>query len=431
MFGKGALIFVVGLGVIFASYQAKLNRLMVRAGDNFNYHYVHHMVHEASTSAMNFGINEVWANDTDSLDIDVVMPPCTSLVQIRPIGLDTIRVTVNSRTRLFVDEYYSQHGDLFPVQDSMFAIFDYYVPLNRYFWFTNFEQMSSGTPIYWTSNDTMWGPMHTNGTLRTSGSPVFYGKATARNGIDPDPTTSSANFYGGYEVGIDASIPTDMSIITDAANMDGAAINQKARYDTKLWLEFLPNGKVIRAVENTSTWPTDPADLDTFDVSYLAPHGVITSTEDIHIKGTLNGAVTLYASDTYSDIHIEDDIVYADDPNTNPNSDDILGLVARDDIWITDNTANSDGVDIQAALMSITGSFGAENYASRAAAPDPLQVMGSIIQDRRGPVGTFNSSTQTIVSGFAKRYRYDPRFSSMNPPRFPFIRELQLVSWWE
>ena len=48
-----------------------------------------------------------------------------------------------------------------------------------------------------------------------------------------------------------------------------------------------------------------------------------------------------------------------------------------------------------------------------------LHVYGGIIQYFRGPVGTFNISTGSPITGFKKDYRYDPRFAFIRPPLFP------------
>jgi len=145
------------------------------------------------------------------------------------------------------------------------------------------------------------------------------------------------------------------------------------------------------------------------------------------VKGILNGELTIYAGD---DIFIDDDVVYADDPNTNPDSDDLLGLVAGDKVFVTDNAPNNNDLNIQACLMAVNGKFTAENYSTRPVAGE-LRVTGSIVQNQRGPVGTFSRWTGSITHGFSKRYKYDPRLYSKSPPYYPYIRHLHLVSWWE
>jgi len=423
MFGKGALIFVAGFSLVFGMYQAKLNRLAVSASDNFNYHYMNSFVHEASMTAMNFAINDVWANDTDSTNFSVYQAPCSSAVIIRPIGSDTIKVKVTTKGKVFIDDYYEKHSSLFTMVDSIMAYFSYQIPMSKYFWFTNNEGN-----VFWFEGDTVWGPIHTNKNLKTWGNAVFYGKVTARRGITPDPSSAAnqADYFGGWEVGVDAAVPTDMTHLVSAAQtgnggipgLGGAAYNTMSLYNAELELEFFSNGTVRRDVSGT---------VDTVAVATIAPTGVIHCTEDVHVSGTFNGELTIYSED---DVWIDDDIVYADDPLVNSSSDDILGLVAVDDIIVTDNAANNSDCEIQACIMSIGGSFQAEDHNTRGIAGD-LEVTGSIVQHQRGPVGTFNAGTGMMTNGFSKKYYYDPRLVGLSPPNYPYVRSLRLVSWWE
>ena len=91
---------------------------------------------------------------------------------------------------------------------------------------------------------------------------------------------------------------------------------------------------------------------------------IATSEGDIHVRGTVDGMVTVYSA---GHIWIDDDIVYADDPRDG-ESDDILGLMAYKSVTVTDNAANNDGhVWIDATIGSMTTELppGADgNYAS-------------------------------------------------------------------
>lgn len=418
MFGKGALIWVAGFAMIFSLYSQKLNRLAVTAGDNFNEHYMSTLNHESAMSAMNMAVNDVWANDTDSADMAIYAPPCTSLVTIRPIGLDTIVVRVRSRTQYFDDEYYATDSSTVTLEDSMFAYFSYSTPVSRYFWYTN-----SDAGVYWITGDTVWGPIHCNHVLRTNGNPVFYGKVTARLGISPNPggRGNRADFYGGWEVGVDAALPTDMSPLITAANTGngGAPTNTKCVYDQPLELEFLANGDVIRSVGGGAP--------DTVTITTIAPTGVIYCSDEIRVKGVLNGQLSVYSDD---DIFIDDDLTYAVNPITDPTSDDIMGLISGNgDVIMTDNAPNNSDIDLHATVICPNGSFYAENYNTRPIA-GVLSLVGSIAQGERGPVGTFGWGS-SINHGFSKRYYYDERLQSMSAPYFPYVRVLRLVTWWE
>jgi hypothetical protein len=419
MLGKGALIIVFAFVVAVSGYQVKLNNAVVATRDNFNQHYSRVVVHENSLSAMNLGINEVWANKTTNANFTVAARNCTSDVAISPLGTDSILLKVTSRTYVYDEDHIAKYGKPYQMLDSVIALFDAGMPISKYFWYTDDEK-----GVFWITGDTVWGPMHTNKTLKTKGKPVFYGKVTAFLGISPEPwkPASKAEFLGGWEIGMEVDMPTDMTPLLNAANAgNGAApMNTKSLYDKEVEFDFQADGSVIRTV--------DGGPPDTTTVANIAPTGAIYGTDDIRVKGTFNGQLTIY---TDKEIWIDDDIVYADNPLSNPNSDDILGLVAKNFINITDNAANNSGdVNIQATILAIDGSYQAENYNTRPPG-NTIQLTGSVAQYHRGPVGTFNGSG-TLMSGFYKNYRYDGRLNTIAAPHFPTIVDnLRLVEWWE
>jgi hypothetical protein len=417
MFGKGSLIIVIGFVMAFSIYQLKLSKAVNATTDNFNYYYIRSLVHEEALSAMNFGINKVWADNVTSANFTTVANGCTSQVAIYPSSQDTVTLKVKSWNYVFEDEYYAQHQQPLKLEDSVFAYFSYVMPISRYFWFTNNE-----ANVYWVTGDTVWGPVHTNNVIRTTGAPVFYGKVTAYQGISPNPTkwTNKAKYYGGWEIGVYMDIPTDMSHLITAATTGngGAPINTKCLYDQTTTFDFIYDGRVARTVG------ANPP--DTVLVSDIAPTGVIYSTAEVRVKGVLQGQLTIY---TATNVWIDDDIVYASNPLINPSSSDFLGLVAENNVYVTDNAPNNNNVNIQASMMAVHGWFTAENYASRPIA-GALYVTGSIAQEKRGAVGVL-AGWGGIKSGFYKRYHYDARLASQSPPKFPFVRTLSLVSWWE
>jgi hypothetical protein len=417
MFGKGALIFVIGFSLVFSTYSMKLNYLTVQSADNFNFHYIGNLVHESSSTAMNMAIHELWLNDaTDTFT--VYSPSCTTFVDVVTAGSDTMLIKATTRTRLFLTDHYANTGEVYEYLDSIIAVFSYKKPLSEYFWFTNKENGA-----YWMSGDTVWGPIHTNHIMHNNGNPVFYGKATAKQGISPSPShhQNRAEFLGGWEIGVDMGIPSDMSefIIDVLVSNDGAAINTKCIYLQELTLEFLANGDVIRNVDGNT---------DTVAITTIAPDGVIMCFSDIIVSGVVNGEISMYSWD---DIWIEGDITYLVSPLADINSDDMLGLIAEDDVFITNNVANNSDVTINACIMAVSGGFGVDNVNSWPAA-GILSSLGSIAQGSRGEINKRTGGPfGTVTKGYTKSYYYDPRLTEVSPPSFPYIRELHLLSWWE
>jgi hypothetical protein len=414
MVGKGAIIVVFGFVLAFSTFQIKMSNNVLATSDNFTNNYMDALIHETAVSAMNMAVNKVWDQDVTADTFSLSQNHCNAQVEIGQTGPDTVRVKVVT----WGQAYDPEQQNFVSKADSITAYFGFTMPYSRFFWFTNNEGN-----VYWTTGDTVWGPMHTNTVVKTWDSPVFYGKVTAKAGINPDPTSphNKAEFNGGWEIGVENEVPTDFSVLQNAAvsGNGGAAVNTKCLYDKKVTFEFLADGNVIRTVQG------DPP--DTVKVSDIAPTGAIWSTEEVRVKGVFNGAMTIYSDDN---IFIDDDLVYADNPLVNKNSDDILGLVAKNDVLVTDNAANNSDCNVQACIMAVKGSWGAENYASRPVA-GVLRFTGSIVQDNRGPVGTFSYGAG-IKSGFSKRYYFDERLSKMSPPNYPYLRDaMHLLSWWE
>jgi hypothetical protein len=422
MFGKGALIIVMGAVIIFSLYQLRLNRSILATTDNFNRQFTRTSVEAASQSAMNYALNDVLNNATVNANYSIYSKACTSFVKIKSLsGGDSVRASVLSRSWV-VDEYDAEKFT--QVEDSIVALFTNQVSMSVYGWFSDNEN-----GVFWITGDTCWGKLHSNSMIHTSGSPVFMKKVTSSLGINPRIRHSSAIFNGGYEKIGEQEIPTNMSKLENLATTGNgaAAINTKSLYDQELELEFFADGTVGRTVNGTT---------DTVLVTDIAPTGAIWCSEDIRVKGTLDGSLTILSD---QDIYIDDNVLMADNPQTNVNSDDVLGLVARDDIVVAKNSANNSDCIIQAALLAIDGSFEAEDASTRPVS-GKLTVYGSICHKKRGPVGQFNTHTNTIIHGFSKSYYHDKRFdpeetdvSHTAPPGYPTLsgNGLSLVYWWE
>ncbi|AMW32984.1 hypothetical protein NA23_06795 [Fervidobacterium islandicum] len=89
----------------------------------------------------------------------------------------------------------------------------------------------------------------------------------------------------------------------------------------------------------------------------------------------------------------------------NSNETSALNLVAINNIRVGEKLQN---MKIFASLFAFDGSFQVDGY-NQGSSAGQLFVFGSIMQNVRGPVGTFNPSTGDIVTGYRKTYVYDPR----------------------
>jgi hypothetical protein len=147
------------------------------------------------------------------------------------------------------------------------------------------------------------------------------------------------------------------------------------------------------------------------------------------VEGKVKGQVTIGCN---GDIRIMDNIIYNTDPRTDPTSTDLLGLVSDANVKMANVAANTDVADetVMAAIMALNTSWGVESYNS-GSPRGKLIVYGGIIQKQRGAVGTFNSGSGQIVTGYEKAYSYDSRLMDNPPPAFPTTGQVEKVAWTE
>ena len=300
---------------------------------------------------------------------------------------------------------------------------------SKYSYMTDSELSSSGSAIWFNNGDNIYGPIHTNGTFRMSGTPSFYGLITSPNSwIAHSTNGASPNFHGGENFNApDKSSPSnyEMNKLVAAANSGGLQFN------ANLEVNFDVDGDIgyanIREATSASCgWGctyTQYSDWEEYDLSSF--NGIISTSGKVQVEGTVKGAVTIHSED---EIEIVGDILYDTSPLADSSSTDILGLVSEGDVIVDRNAHSASGsqdLTIHASIMALNTSFEVENYNS--GVKGTLNILGGLIQRNRGPVGTFNS--YGIVSGYSKNYQYDGRLKSTIPPSFPRESVFSIVYW--
>lgn len=220
------------------------------------------------------------------------------------------------------------------------------------------------------------------------------------------------------------------------------------------WVKYTstPDPAVIAGLANPASGIVDTTLANrTLLAQYLWPlsrtynpnsKGVMYFTGRVAVSGTLNGRMTVAASDK---VLIVGDLKYAIAPGSAPClAANILGLLSADSILVADNTLNapwdytagsaldpsgtarnykaSNDETIQGVMLTLM-SFGAEHYGNGGTSEQPCQIStngrgclsltGGIIQGTRGAVG-MGSGT-----GYVKRYSYDICAYQTPPPYFP------------
>ncbi len=297
---------------------------------------------------------------------------------------------------------------------------------SRYSYFTDLESSAGGGTIWFAGSDEFFGPVHTNDQMHISGDPIFHDEVSTG-------ASDIAYYHGGppqdnptFDMGVQfnkptISLPLNTSMIEAKGNeADGLHFTGNP-VDIEMFVDGGTGDGMLRVSINGGG-PTD----------YPVPvNGVCFVDGKARVEGVLKGQLTIGVD---GDIEIMDNCIYDTDPRVDPTSTDLLGLVADGDIYMDGDPygANTDTADetVMAAIMALDESFTVENYSSGSPRGN-MVIYGGLIQKRRGPVGTFNPSTQQTVTGYSKDYSYDPRLMDNPPPAFPTTGEIDKISWAE
>jgi hypothetical protein len=417
MGGRAALIVVVSLSFILGYIGVNMNRYATDAVGNMASYYDASASHNLAIAGANVGLAKFYEDTTwfGTTTQTFDLPSMRGSFTARMVDLGSNKAMLRS-----VSTYQTWYAA--DLHDTVEVYFDK-TRLNSfsmYAWMTDFEGN-----VFWITGDTVWGRVHSNGNLHVNGKPVFMEKATTSKQFDPKPGVgqNKAIYKKGYETGVaSVTFPTDLSELISASASGGK------KYTSDIWVTLNPgtsaSGDGYALIRATSAGPV----IDTVKFNNPSFNGVILGTARVNVQGTLDGRVTI-ASQT--DVYVQNDIVYEQNPQAG-SSDDLLGLVADNDVVVADNAANNSNCVIQAAIFTRGDSFVAEHYNSRGLS-GALQVCGSIVQKERGEVGQFAGST--LTSGFYKRYRYDTRLEdpTYRPPYFPgyYVKTYDITNWWE
>lgn len=297
---------------------------------------------------------------------------------------------------------------------------------SRFAYFTNIETSPGGGSIWFTGNDEFFGPVHTNDDLHISDNPIFHDEVTSSGDeiiyYHGGPPTDDPVFDEGYDLDVpEIPLPSNTDLLkSKAQEPDGLYLTGNPVSVTMLYDAGTDEGKMLVSINGGG-----PALYD------IPTNGVFFVDGKIELEGELKGQMTIGCD---GDIEIMDDVVYHTDPRSDPTSTDLLGIVAEGDVFM-DGDQYGENVDvgdetIMAVIMALDESWTVENYNSGSPRGN-LVVYGGLIQERRGPVGTFNPWTSEIVTGYAKDYSYDPRLMDNPPPFFPTTGEIDKIAWRE
>ncbi len=423
MGGKASLLLVMGFSLVLGYISMNLNRYSTQAVSNMTSYYDATASHNLALAGANSGLSKIYQ------DTSWTGPMHQTLTTGALLG--SVNVTVANmggfRKRLrSVSTYAASTGETFHDTVEIFFNTKTGLPLTLYAWFTNNEGN-----VFWQNEDTVWGRAHSNGNVHISGSPVFVDKFTTAKKFDPPKPGVGANlakFLNTYETGVaDIPFPTDIST-TIAAGLSSGGKHYTHDISVTLLAGSATNNDGKAAVVDLMTGARDTVQLG--DAMF---NGVILGDGNVYVSGTLDGRLSVTSR---NNITVLDDLLYERNPRTT-TSDDMLGLIATNNVVVADNTPNHSSCIVNGAIFTLNGSLMAENLGSIPVCGN-LTIYGSVIQNQEQEVGLYSAKgggKSKLTSGFWKDFRYDNRLMDSNnsPPYFPGAtnRTYAITNWWE
>jgi hypothetical protein len=431
MGGKAILLVVIGFSTIFSVINLNSSNKTTRAVENLSEYYSKTNLHNIAASGANMAANKIFIDPTwTGSYTDLPYQGGTLTINVTKFAVDKIKIESSASFTGIFDGEIKTGTSLVKIilQPSSFSKFGYYT-----------NKWPSGG--YLVTGDTIDGPFHTQEKLLTLGSPVFTGKVTSLLGITSKDGTpyglgpANPQFLGGTETPVDVPFTLDPTKIKTAAEYAGKVFNDGAADPMDVRLVFNSNQTVTWSTRKTgtTTWTTpETAKLDTF-----ATNGVIWNKGgNLYLSGTINGKYTVGTAkhgSLHGKVYLEDDIVCRKDPllfnngqtSTNPECEDMLGIVAEKQVEVVNNTANKSDINIHASLFNYDGGITVQGLTSSSPNMGIMRIHGGLIENQAQTTGYTNGA------GYHQVIKFDRRFQTTTPPYFPATEQYEIVSWFE
>ena len=282
--------------------------------------------------------------------------------------------------------------------------------------FSNFGQfVSHWDPDVQVHDDELDGRFHSNSQinlLSTRGvTPKFHGKVTTASrqinmGNSHRRTRRHEIFLGGLETGVRKIVLPRHFVPFPKENSVGEAQIQYFDEDTRI--RFLEDG-TYGWKPTGSSLPEQKRFIDD-DTSYL----ISAKKTKLFVRGVVNGKVLVYSPEK---IVIEDDLIYAHDPEATPDANNYLGLVSDKYIEIAEPEVTGPGDLSIHASMYAKRRFKIKDYRSEGTAL--LFVYGSLTA----------GSLSATEPRYRTRIKFDKRLETKRPPGFPVTNRYEVESW--
>lgn len=310
--------------------------------------------------------------------------------------------------------------------------------------------------VYWTTQATLNGPVHSNDALYVCGDPTVDGNTTSYyNSPATNSVPGSTRFGGPGQVvnrlgcrnaprwsrnGDPAGgplLPFPPANTEIKNHADGAAGGRGCLYTGSTTIELKVDGDVGKMdvtspgtrSTNAGCGPGTDLELPRNGVVYVqtvptsaadpnhSPCAGSACLGDVRLRGTLAGQLTIAAQ---NDIIVVGNTQY----HEYPGGTDVLGLIANNTVALHHPVSNGDNAPgslvnprVDAAILALNHSFYVQNWGTGGPL-GTLTVNGVIAQEFRGPVGTFSGNPPVQRTGYDKSYNYDARLKYLSPPYF-------------
>jgi hypothetical protein len=283
--------------------------------------------------------------------------------------------------------------------------------------------------------DRVNGPLHTNDSLLTCGSPVF-GRTDHSDVIEISSNTApgwSAKSGCGGPPTFNGTVrqPWEhLDIPPSNDRLKDAALPGYLYYgQTSITLNDTTMNVVTHKADGTNVTYNNLA-LPSNGVVFVEKYGTCTIDSPVSLdydNGPGCAILTVHGSYASSmTLGSRDDILIDGNLTQKTGSDSVLGLIAQRFVRVKHDVSGACGsniasgtmnnVTIEAAILALNDSFIVDNWGCGSAL-GTLTVNGAIAQKFRGPVGTFQTDGSR-VTGYAKNYTYDDRLRYRSPPYF-------------
>lgn len=282
--------------------------------------------------------------------------------------------------------------------------------------FSNYAQfVNRWDPDVEIHHDELDGRFHSNTAinLKYDGKvkPLFRGMVTTTSrAINVSSTRGFAKrdqiFVGGLQTGVRSiQLPNRFLPFPDDAEIADEQI-QYFGEDTRI--TFRADGSYVWQAIGADS-PSQSAAMSA-DTMYL----IADRKVDLYVEGTVNGKVLVYSPER---IVIQGDLVYAQNPQEEPDSDDYLGLVSDKYVDIAPPDVTGPGDLVINAAIYAKRRFAVRGF--RARENSLLYLYGSL------SVGSLSATEPR----YHTKIQFDHRLEQLRPPGFPMTNRYEVESW--